>query len=91
METSLGRGYSIHEDFGLTDFYSPPSSIIDEIDEQEDDIFYAEEEEHDEKLSIVPTQDPTLPSSLIEEINHLNLSKSILLFFFVRSKLFVVE
>lgn len=75
METSLGRGYSIHEDFGLTDFYSPPSSVIDDIDEHEDDVLYPEDEEHDEQNSTVPSQDPTLPSSLIDEINSLNISK----------------
>lgn len=75
METSLGRGYSIHEDFGLTDFYSPPSSVIDDIDEHEDDHLNPEDEEHDEQNSTVPSQDPTLPSSLIDEINSLNLSK----------------
>ena len=76
METSLGRGYSIHEDFGLTDFYSPPSSVIDDIDEHDDDHLNAEDEEHDEQISTVPSQDPTLPSSLIDEINSLNLSKN---------------
>ena len=77
MEASLGRGYSIHEDFGVTDFYSPPSSLIDETEEQDDDLFYPEDEEHDEQQpSIVPTQETILPSSLIEEISSMNLSKS---------------
>nr|ACI90363.1 CNNOS1-like protein [Philodina roseola] len=75
METSLGRGHSIPEEFGLTDFYSPPSSLIDDIDEREDELFYPEDEQNDELNSIVPSQDPTLPSSLIDEINCLNLSK----------------
>ena len=37
METALGRGYSINDESGLTDFYSPPSSIVDEDEEQDDD------------------------------------------------------
>ena len=77
MEASLGRGYSIHEDFGVTDFYSPPSSLIDETEEQDDDLFYPEDEEHNEQPSIVPTQETILPSSLIEEISLMNLSKSL--------------
>lgn len=76
MEASLGRGYSIHEDFGVTDFYSPPSSLIDETEEQDDDLFYPEDEEHSEQPSIVPTQETILPSSLIEEISSMNLSES---------------
>ena len=41
METALGCGYSINEESALTDFYSPPTSIIDE----EEDLFYPEEED----------------------------------------------
>ncbi|CAF0841394.1 unnamed protein product [Adineta ricciae] len=45
METALGRGYSINDESGLTDFYSPPSSIVDEDEEQDDDLFYPEDVE----------------------------------------------
>lgn len=75
METSLGRGYSINEDFGMTDFYSPPSSVIDEIDEHEDDVLYPEDGEQDESSLTVSTTDTALPESLLEDINKLTLSK----------------
>lgn len=73
METSLGRGYSINEDFGMTDFYSPPSSVIDEIDEHEDDVLYPEDGEQDESSLTVSTTDTALPESLLEDINKLTL------------------
>ena len=79
METSLGHGYLTHEDFGLTDFYSPPSSVVDDADEHDDDLSYPEDDEHDQRIAILPSQDPTLPSSLIDEINCLNLSKFLFL------------
>ena len=76
METSLGRGYSINEDFAITDFYSPPSSVIDEIDEPEEDSFYPEDGEQDEQLCIVPDPETNLPDSFLEHINTLTLSES---------------
>jgi hypothetical protein len=73
METSLGRGYSLHEESGLTDFYSPPSSIIDEDEE----FSYPEDEEveEEEDLSIVSTNNITLSSSSVNEIKSMNLRK----------------
>ncbi|CAF3479182.1 unnamed protein product [Rotaria socialis] len=65
METVLGRGYSINEEFGLTDFYSPPSSIIDQNEEQDDDLFYAEEETNEIQL----TDNIILSSSSVNESN----------------------
>lgn len=71
METVLGRGYSINDEFGITDFYSPPSSIADQDEEQDDDLFYPEEE-HDE---VEVTDNMILSSSSINEINDTNSSK----------------
>ncbi|UJR21016.1 hypothetical protein I4U23_024116 [Adineta vaga] len=65
METALGRGYSINDESGLTDFYSPPSSIVDEDEEQDDDLFYPEEVE--------PVDELTFSSSSINETNETNL------------------
>ncbi|CAF4704324.1 unnamed protein product, partial [Rotaria magnacalcarata] len=65
METVLGRGYSINEEFGLTDFYSPPSSIIDQNEEKDDDLFYAEEETNEIQL----TDNIILSSSSVNESN----------------------
>lgn len=44
MEPTLGRGYLVNEQADLIDQYSPLSSTIDEDLEQDDDLFYAEEE-----------------------------------------------
>ena len=76
METVLGRGYSIDEEFGMIDFYSPPSSIIDEDEEYDDDgdnddLFYREEE-HDE---IEQTDNTTLKLTSIDKIYDVDFSK----------------
>ncbi|CAF1134261.1 unnamed protein product [Rotaria sordida] len=68
METVLGRGYSISEEFGITDFYSPPSSIIDKDEELADDLFYPQEENNHIEL----TNNLTLSSSSINQINNTN-------------------
>jgi len=65
METVLGRGYSINDESGLTDFYSPPSSIVDEDEEHDDDLFYPEEE-------VELVDNPTLPTSSIIETSETN-------------------
>ena len=61
MESVLGRGYSINDESGLTDFYSPPSSIIDE--DEDDDLFYPEEdeEENENENEIEPNNDTNNP------------------------------
>ena len=86
METTLGRGYSMNEDFGVADFYSPPSSIVDELEELDDDLFYPgdEAQEGDEQQQQQPPQqqqqpfssDTPLPLTLVDEMSSLNLSKS---------------
>lgn len=70
MEAALGRGYLMNEEFGLTDFYSPPSSIVDEEEEKDDDLFYPEEENHE----IETDPNIALPSSSIQEIKDSNIS-----------------
>ncbi|CAF2404231.1 unnamed protein product [Rotaria sp. Silwood2] len=68
METVLGRGYSINEEFGITDFYSPPSSVIDQDEEQEDDLFYHQDENNEVEL----TNNLILSSSPVNEIADTN-------------------
>jgi len=78
MESILGRGYSIHEESDLIDQYSPLSSTIDEDIEQDDDLFYGEEdnvEEDEGTSSIVPTSNATLSTSSIDEISGMGLGK----------------
>ena len=67
METALGRGYSINDESGLTDFYSPPSSIVDEDEEQDDDLFYPEDAE--------PVDETMFASSSVNETTDTNSSK----------------
>lgn len=79
METALGRGYSINEESDLGDQYSPLSSAIDEDLEQDDDLFYVEEnvgEEEEDNSSTVPTSsNGTHSTSSIDEISGIVLSK----------------
>jgi hypothetical protein len=79
MESILGRGYSINEESDLIDQYSPLSSTIDEGLEQDDDLFYPEEdnvEEEEDNSSNVPTSNGTLSTSSIDEISGMGLGKS---------------
>jgi hypothetical protein len=80
METVLGRGYSINDESGLTDFYSPPSSIVDE----DDDLFYPEEENDNE---IELNNNTNLSSSSIDEINSSKLNK----YFSIQTNFFTIE
>ncbi len=77
MESILGRGYSINEESDLIDQYSPLSSTIDEDIEQDDDLFYAEDnaEEEEDNLSTKPTSNGTLSTSSIDEISGMGLGK----------------
>lgn len=78
MESILGRGYSINEESDLIEQYSPLSSTIDEDLEQDDDLFYAEENHADEQEESAPTASTataTLSSSSIDEISGIGLSK----------------
>jgi hypothetical protein len=79
MESILGRGYSINEESDLIDQYSPLSSTIDEDIEQDDDLFYPEQdnvEEEEDSSSTVPTSNATLSSSSIDEISGMGLGKN---------------
>jgi hypothetical protein len=76
MESILGRGYSINEESDLIDQYSPLSSTIDEDLEQDDDLFYPEEDnvgEEENTSSNIPTNNGTLPTSSIDEISGMGL------------------
>jgi hypothetical protein len=76
MESILGRGYSINEESDLIDQYSPLSSTIDDDLEQDDDLFYPEEDNVDEvedNSSNVPTSNGTLLTSSIDEISGMGL------------------
>ena len=80
MESILGRGYSINEESDLIDQYSPLSSAIDEDLEQDDDLFYTEEDNVGEQeagnSSTVPTSsNGTHSTSSIDEISGMGLSK----------------
>ncbi len=78
MESILGRGYSINEESDLIDQYSPLSSTIDEDIEQDDDLFYAEEDNtngEEEHSSTVPTSNGTQSTSSIDEISGMGLGK----------------
>jgi len=77
MESILGRGYSINEESDLIDQYSPLSSTIDEDIEQDDDLFYAEDnaEEEEDNSSTKPTSNGTLSTSSIDEISGMGLGK----------------
>ena len=84
MESILGRGYSINEESDLIEQYSPLSSTIDEDLEQDDDLFYPDEdnnnnvevEEEGDNPSNVPTSsNGTHLTSSIDEISGMGLSK----------------
>lgn len=71
----------MNEDFGVADFYSPPSSIVDELEELDDDLFYpgdegqeGDEQQQQQQQSF--SSDAPLPSTLVDEMSSLNLSKS---------------
>ena len=78
MESILGRGYSINDESDLIDQYSPLSSTIDEDLEQDDDLFYAEEDnvgEEEKNSSTVVTINAMLPPTSIDEISGMGLGK----------------
>ena len=78
MESILGRGYSIDEESDLIDQYSPLSSTIDEDLEQDDDLFYPEENhgvDGCDRSSTVLKSHGTLSSSSIDEISGMGLGK----------------
>jgi len=60
METVLGRGYSVNDESALTDFYSPPSSVVDE----DEDIFYPEDEEEIEQLPTINIEESNLEDDI---------------------------
>ena len=69
MESILGSGYSINEESDLINQYSPLSSTIDEDIEQDDNLFYTEDDNIDEgSSSNALTNHATLSSSFIDDI-----------------------
>lgn len=80
MESILGRGCLINEESDLIDQYSPLSSAIDEDLEQDDDLFYAGEdnvgeEEGDNPPKVSTSSNGTHSTSSIDEISGMGLSK----------------